>query len=175
MALNDALQDLINRGTLIPETDKQKVREWIRDCMMVVEANYEWSKSGGFPKERLAFNSVGSVSKGILILKSLIGNTNPIQSQEKPPLQINLIQSATAIAQSHLSLQINVNIDNATYLTSEQKQEAKKLYKEVETEVQKEKPDWDKVSNLLKKSFDYGLKIAPDIIRLAETYYKANL
>lgn len=176
MALDDILQELIDEGMVIDESDSEGIIQWIYDCMRVIDANYERQKDGCFPKERMAFNSVSSIKQGIKILRSLQGKTSVATSSL---IQVNVNQSqnqsSTAIAQNQLSLQINLNIDNSVDLTKEQKQAAKELYTEVETEVQKDKPNWPKVTELLKKSLEYGLKVAPDIIRLAEAYYKAKL
>jgi tRNA U34 5-carboxymethylaminomethyl modifying GTPase MnmE/TrmE len=73
-----------------------------------------------------------------------------------------------------LSLQINLAIDYAEELDEQEKKQVKELVEEVTKEVQSEATNWEKVKNLLRRSFDYGLKIAPDIVKLADTYYRAK-
>ncbi|HEX3046670.1 MAG TPA: hypothetical protein VHY08_18080, partial [Bacillota bacterium] len=53
-----------------------------------------------------------------------------------------------------LSLKVTQAIENSK-LTAPQKTEATKLFHEVKYEIQKNSPDWDKVTGLLKKSLDY--------------------
>lgn len=176
MALDDVIQELIDEGLKIDESDSKALEKWKYDyCIPVLEANFPNKKSGRGSQEAISFSFVESAKCGINILRSLQGRA----TQNNNSMQINIVQTqnstATAIVQSQLSLQININIDNSKDLTPEQKQAAKELYKEVETEVQKSNADWNKVTGLLKRSLDYGLKIAPDIIRLAESYYKASL
>lgn len=164
MAFDDVLRSLITEA----ESNTVDFDEWKRKCKKIIESRF------GIPsKEHRAFRKISSLDEGALLLKSLQG----VFTQNNSPVQItvNQSQTATSVAQNQLSLQINLNIDNAVDLTNEQKQAARELYKEVETEVKKDRPNWEKVKDLLKDSLNYGLKIAPDIIRMAEAYYKAKL
>jgi len=48
------------------------------------------------------------------------------------------------------------------------------LLTEIETELKESKTNWDKVKDLLKKSFDFGLKVGLPIAQLVGTYYQAK-
>lgn len=83
-------------------------------------------------------------------------------------------QSSAISVHNEISLNILLQIEQSDELSTEEKEEAKQLYEEVEEEVKKPEPNWKKVTNLLKRSFDYGLKIAPDIVKLADAYYRSK-
>ena len=82
--------------------------------------------------------------------------------------------SQTQTIKNETILQISLNIEHSS-LTPEKKKEAKQLLKKVQEELQKSQTNWNKITNLLKKSFDYDLKIAPAIVKLASAYYNAKL
>lgn len=167
MALDEALQDLIDKGQQIDQNMEQdKFQEWIQEGKELLNANFP--RAGGIhSNEALAFRKVTNVEQGNRLLKSFMS-----RGTQQTGNIINVSQVTSV--QNIFSLQIQLNIDYSKDLTEEQKKEVKDLYKTVETEVQKEKTDWSKVTGLLKKSFDYGLKIAPDIVKLADAYYKAK-
>jgi len=90
-------------------------------------------------------------------------------------VNIHQSQNQSQVQQIHneIALQILLNIEHSNLIESE-KESARHLVEQVTEEVQKPKTNWDKVTQLLRKSFDYGLKIAPEIVNLAASYYQAK-
>lgn len=78
-------------------------------------------------------------------------------------------QSQTVKVAIEIVNQIIQNIDKSE-LSDTNKEEAKKLVEQVREEVTKPQANWEKVKDLLKKSFDYGLPVASGLMKLADLY-----
>ncbi len=87
----------------------------------------------------------------------------------------NIDPSPLAYFEAQVSLRVLLGIEHSRELSEDQKAAARTLFQQVATEVKKDKPSWPYVIELLKKSLDYGLNIGPDIVRVAEAYYRSRM
>ncbi|HEX3048704.1 MAG TPA: hypothetical protein VHY08_28405 [Bacillota bacterium] len=96
------------------------------------------------------------------------------ETQAPPPPEPEPVWLPSQELLGEFSLRVQLAIENSK-LTSAKMTEVTKLFNEVKAEIQRPSPDWNKVTGLLKKSLDFGLWIAPDIIKLAAIYYQAKV
>lgn len=92
---------------------------------------------------------------------------------ENKGLHLQINQTQTTNIHQQISFQVQLIIEYSD-LSEDAKQEAKELLSQIEKEVKSPKVNWQKVSDLLKKGFDYGLKIALPLAELAAKYYQAK-
>ncbi|WP_391558941.1 hypothetical protein [Robertmurraya sp.] len=145
-----------------------KVQEWVDKCDSVLTVLF-----GKKSDERKGFRSADFPVGKISTLQMLAAKVSVKLISKSPSTIINVNQTQITTIKNEISLQILLKIEHSNF-SEEEKKEATDLLKEVNEEVQKSEPNWKKVTDLLKKSFDYGLKIAPDIVKLADAYYKAK-
>jgi hypothetical protein len=162
---------LANQGKTFLEQGKtdfsdQEVQAWRGRCNSTIIALYG-RNNNEYDGSRYCHN----VESLITLLTALGERELKKGSHPSGGLTVNVTQSNTI--QNEISLQIMLLIESSD-LSEPEKEEAKALYQQVEDEVKRQKPNWEKVKNLLKKSIDYGLKIAPEIVKLAAAYYSAK-
>jgi hypothetical protein len=222
MALNDALQKLIDQGKVINERLQQnEYHEWKELCIKTLQANFP--KAIGMQSiEATAFMRTNTIKEGIILLSSFMNKEfsetlkfdapKPEAPKAEPPkaeapaydmtryqtpkydspkyeaeLKSELLsetqkpattvvdQSPLAYFEAQVSLRVLLSIEHSRELSEDQKAAAKTLFQQVAAEVKKDKPSWGYVTELLRKSLDYGLNIGPDIIRVAEAYYRSRM
>jgi hypothetical protein len=137
--------------------------DWYNNCKMLIQVLFDKEKAQCFHRS--------PTTGKLAILRSLADEIQ--RRHEIPSTVFTVTQTQISTIQQEMKLQVLLNIENSD-LSSADKEEAKGVYEEVEEEVQSANTNWEKVKGLLKRSIDFGLKIAPDIIKLAETYYKAK-
>jgi len=146
-----------------------KYEEWHNKCYGLLRTVYKKRSD-----EERNFRRASSVTSKILILKGLAGKeSDKVNFKRNVSTTVNVNQTQITTVHNEISLQILLNIDNSD-LNNDKKNEAKELFKEINDEIQSKKPNWGKVIELLKKSLDYGLKIAPGMMKLVEIYYNAK-
>ncbi|MCR2805320.1 hypothetical protein [Paenibacillus soyae] len=165
--------DLITRGTSLHglPVDDPEVQKWITDCSSSIRGRFE-EKRQGKPIELVTFRKASFHEGKLSVLKAL--QDKAIQKSIKASL-ITVNQEVKQIQSVHTELinQVHLAIEYSD-LTEEEKAAAMDLVEQVKEEVQKPTTNWEKVTNLLRRSFDYGLKIAPDIVKLADAYFRSR-
>lgn len=164
---------LIEEGYNLAEdghaSDSEEVMKWISKCRGIITSLY-----GKHSKEDKGFRNSpfpdGKAATLRILLEKQLARSNGYNG---PATFVHVNQTQITSVANDISLQVLLNIDHSD-LSMKEKQEAIDLFNDVKTEVTKPDTNWGKVKEMLKKSLDYGLKIAPDIIRLAEAYYKAK-
>ncbi len=219
MALNDALQQLIDQGRIINERiQPQEYKDWKNLCIKTLQANFPRA-IGMHSIESTAFSRTNTTKEGIILLSSFMNkefaetlkfdapkpappkaetlraemwetpkyaapnaeapkaelNPEPPTGLQKSVPAANIDLSPLAYFEAQVSLRLLLGIEHSRELSADQKAAAKTLFQQVTAEIKKDKPSWSYVTELLRKSLDYGLNIAPDIIRVAEAYYRSRM
>ena len=73
-----------------------------------------------------------------------------------------------------VALKVMLCIENSQ-LADNKKDEARRLFDDISFELQQSPTDWNRVISLLKKGFDYGIKIGAELAKVAEIYYDAKV
>lgn len=152
--LTDELNELVEKGIELSERsrniDSLETASWAQVCRSVLISLY----GNGSDEERRFKKSpyLEGKLKTLQVLAAKEGVKQPSTEDE-------------------ISLRILMNIEHSG-LTPDEKNEIKEIFVQVKNEVQKPSTDWKKVTDLLKMSLDYGFKVAPDIIKLADVYYR---
>ena len=171
--LVEELSSLLQQGVALSDAglldESPEIIQWTRTCRSSLISLY--SKKSN---EEIGFKKSPSHDGRLSTLKVLIAKENSkISRYSGPSTLINLNQSQITNIQNEISMQVLLNIRYSD-IAEDKKKEAEALFEEVKVEVQKDVTNWNKVVGLLRKSLDYGLRIAPEIIKFADTYYKAK-
>lgn len=151
------------------DEESVEVQRWIEKCHGVFR-----SLPGGGKEQRKAFRNSPYPDGKVTTIRMIAGqHSDKVLTEVSKGTNIIVSQSQIASFHNEIGLQFHLNIQHSE-LSEREQEEAKQLYNEITTEVQKDKTNWQKVTDLLKKSFDYGLKIAPDLVKLADAYYRAK-
>lgn len=166
-------EKFIAQGITNNDGSNPEVQSWVFGCMNYIQAVLDKSRDNRAKNFRNAQFNVKPK-----ILRGYAADFSGKELGSKLPLvNIHLSQTQTTSVTNQIFLQLLLNIglqiDNSD-LSPDHKEEAKKLVDDIQHEVQKLDTNWDKVTGWLKKSLDYGLKIAPDIINLAAAYFNAK-
>lgn len=167
--LNELIEEGYKLGKNGCSQESEEVKHWGRKCRGIIFSLY-----GKHSKEDKGFRKSPFPDGKIAILRIILEKEFMPKNEYKGPatvVHVNQTQMTSVI--NDISLQVLHNIEHSELL-AEEKQKAIELFNEVKSEVTKPETNWVKVRELLKKSLDYGLKIAPHIIRLAEVYYKVK-
>lgn len=165
------LSDLIEKGTILAKRfedgyltrNSRECKEWNFECRYSLVALY-----GKDSEEEKEFRKSSFPSGMISTLRELEAREEVNRNYH----DANDVVIVTPIA--CVQNQILLNIEYSDLDTS-QKANVKDIFIKIKDEVQKPITDWNKVINLLKRSLDYGgLKIAPEIVKFADAYYKAK-
>lgn len=73
-----------------------------------------------------------------------------------------------------VALKVLLCIENSQ-LAENKKDEARRLFDDISFELQRSPADWGRITSLLKKGFDYGIKIGAELAKLAAIYYEAKV
>ncbi|MFZ5645801.1 MAG: hypothetical protein ACOY46_19770 [Bacillota bacterium] len=150
--------------------ETEQYNTWYYGCRnyLIAQYNKNSSQVKGFKG--------GDLRTYIDILMGYASQEEDKSSEGKGVNCLHVSQTQTTNVHQNLSLQVQLNIEYSD-LPEESKQEAKNLLAQIEAEIQKPKTNWQKVSELLKNGFDYGLKIALPLAELVAKYYqvKANV
>lgn len=155
-------QELSNKGLNL---QNDEVIRWYSTCKSVIISLF------GKGDEERGFRKAKFPEGHLMHLKILASKVSTPKGTRSPSTIVNVSQ--TTMIQNEITFNIFLNIDHSD-LSDKEKEEAKELVEEVKEEIQKKEPNWKKVIGLLKKSFDYGLKIAPEVVKLADAYYRAK-
>ncbi len=131
---------------------------------MVLSSNF-----GRQSEAYIAFKKSYNLKACISILKSLAEKE---QSKYRGPL-VSVSQVQTTNVHTDIVNQIKLFIDQTAPVN--QKEEIRKLLLELNEELQAPQTNWDKVKDMLKKSLDFGMKIGPELVKLASMYYNAKI
>ncbi len=166
------LSKLIELGERLKEleSEDQKVIDWRKNCRHTLLALFEQDKrhcaeAHAFYEADFPHGKISVLEAAQYKIKKMADKTTGIT--------VNQSVNQTQNVHNDISMSVRLSIEYSD-LDDSVKEEAKELVREISEEVQKPTTNWERVTNLLRRSFDYGLKIAPDIVKLADTYYKAK-
>jgi hypothetical protein len=165
--------ELIKRGeALIDLTEEDSnVTQWKKDCVNVIRTFFE-ILGKGLPIEGANFQRADFPSGKMEVLRAI--QYKALERSNKTPfLSVNQVVTQNQTIHNDISIQLHLSIEYAE-LNDEEKAEAKNLVNEISTEVQKPDTNWKRVTNMLRESFDYGLKVALDISKLVDFYLHAK-
>lgn len=140
----------------------QSLEDWKTVCEAVLSSNY-----GRKSEAHLTFEKTYKLKACISILRSLADKE---QSKYRGPL-VTVSQVQTTNVHIDIVNQIRLLIEQTVPMN--QKEEVTKLFQELQEELQNPQTNWDKVKDVLKKSLDFGMKIGPELVKLATMYYNA--
>lgn len=177
MELYQQLLALAEQGEgLLEEMDSQdnssEYQKWMNSCYFALSVVYSRNS-----EEVFGFQRSPNKDSKISTLKMLAAKekTKVTKNSNSNLTVINqLSQNQLVTIRNEISLQILLSIENSKELSDDQKREVREIFEDVKSEVEKSDTDWEKVKGLLKRSIDYGLKIAPDIVKLADAYFRAK-
>ena len=116
-----------------------------------------------------------SISQLVHILKSYAANEEHASNQPSTSLlNLNINQTQTASINQQISNQVLLNIEYSN-LSPGDKNKAKELLNEINDEVSKPETNWQKVTDLLKKGLDFGLKVGLPLAEFVSKYYQAKV
>ncbi|MGI6436372.1 MAG: hypothetical protein ACOX0F_13685 [Syntrophomonadaceae bacterium] len=173
--IGNQLEDLANKGSALKEKGYSKhmdpcpeeVRNWYRECNLVINAIL-----GKKTDQARAFRRTQDLPESVSVLKALSARAQDSASKKTPTFQVSQHVNQITNVSVDISNQINLFIEYS--VPANKRQEVKNLFNEVKAECEKPETNWTKVTELLKKSFDYGLKIAPELVKLAAAYFNAK-
>lgn len=148
-------------------------KEWVKKCSSILQAAY----GGRSSEQAKSFrNGSGSIAIKISILKALAAQAQDSITKKEPFVKVNQIsnQNVNQISNVFVEISNQISLFIEYSVPIEQKEEVYQIFNEVKDECEKAQTNWDRVVDLLKKSFDYGLKIAPELVKLASAYYSAK-
>ncbi len=167
----DQLSDLIIKGTKLAKrfddgnitVNSRECKEWKFECRYSLVALYgkDSEEEKEFRKSSFPYGMISTLQK-LEAREEVIQNNN--DSYE--------VVIVTPIACVQDQILLNIKYSD---LDTRQKTYIKDIFTKIKNEVQKPTTNWNNVKELLKRSFDYGgFKIAPEIVKFADAYYKAK-
>ena len=163
------LDELIKKGVRFTEDDRHTLKyiEWHNNCFEAVKDIYEKNS------EEYRNLRESSTVEGMLL------NLKIISTKEKARFirDGNNYWENDYIEEDAMDNEIGIRILSKIDLLNENteiKKEIRELFRSVNKELKRQDVDWAKVRELLKMSLDYGMEVAPDIVRFAEAYYASG-
>ena len=163
------LDELIEKGVRFTENDRHTLKyiEWHNNCFNAVRDIYEKNS------EEYRHLRESSTIEGMLL------NLKIISTKEKARFikEGNNYWKNDYIEEDAMDSDIGIRILSKIDLLNENtetKREIRELFRSVNKELKSHEVDWAKVRELLKTSFDYGMDVAPDIVKFAEAYYESK-
>lgn len=156
--LNEGINfEIVNGVWNVP----QSLQDWKTVCKAVLSTNY-----GSKSDEHLTFRKSYNLKACIAILRSLAGKKE--QSKYKGPL-VTVSQVQNTSVHTEIVNKVMILIDQTVPMNK--KEEATKLFQELQEELQNPQTNWEKVKDVLKKGLDFGMEIGPELVKLATMYY----
>lgn len=146
-------------GTPLPPA----VNAWQRKSRSTIETIYK----GKHSPEAKSFS--GTLEDKVQVLRALADKE---ADKHTPNTSPSLTFNQNISIHNEIVTQLYLNIEYA--IPEEQKEEVRQLVNDIQEEVKKPQTNWQKVTELLKRGLDYGFKIGPELVKLAEAYYKAK-
>ncbi|AHM56795.1 hypothetical protein EAL2_c15000 [Peptoclostridium acidaminophilum DSM 3953] len=164
------LDQLIEDGIGFEEDDRHTLKyiEWHNNCFHAIRDIYEQS------------SDEYKVLRESQSIESIILNLKIISTREKAKLlqegegcrDCAEIPDEDTIG-SDVGIRILSKIDMLKE-NNDKKEQLRNLFNMVRRELKSEAVNWERVSELLKMSFDFGMDVAPDIVEFADRYYESR-
>lgn len=164
------IDELIEKGIGFTEDDRHTLKyiEWHNSCFDAIKDIYEKS-SDDYRRLRES-----STIENMLLNLKIISTKEKARFIREGKNYWNYDELDDGVMDSEIGIRILSKIDLMND-SSEKKKELKDLFKDVSKELRSRNVDWEKIKSLLKQSFDYGMDVAPDIVRFADAYYESRV
>lgn len=164
------LDQLIEDGLGFEEDDTHTLKyiEWHNNCFQAVRDFYDQSSD-----EYKALRESHSIESIILNLKIFSTREKARLLQEGEECH----DCSGLLDEDSISGDVGIRILSKIEMlkeNSEKKEQLRNLFNMVRSELKNEAVNWDRVSELLKMSFDFGMDVAPDIVEFADRYYESR-
>jgi hypothetical protein len=159
-------ETLLNSGkeiTLDPAAPvEQEVLDWLLRCNSLLAANY--GKASAVYEN---FSRAYTLRLSVNFLVALAAAAGEVQ-KTLAPAQTTIRQSAAGKAPGNTE-RIMAVLEQTVLISK--KAEATTLVARLEQELAEPQPDWEKVTNLLKSSFDYSLALGCELAALVHSKF----
>lgn len=168
----DQLHALAEEGQKLSEqgitAQDDEFNNWYGKCRTYIKGQYDKNS-----RQYRGFRG-SKIENLVMLLKGFAAQEDENETFPKSSgFNLNINQYQYTNIHQQISQQIQLNIEYSG-LGKQEREEVKALLSEIETELKEPKTNWDKVKELLKKGFDYGLKVGLPLAQLVGTYYQAK-
>lgn len=172
-SIESQLLQLVHEGSelsyrgLDPSTLESQT--WTLKSVSVISSHY-----GKHSEELKSFRLSQTLNAKLNMVENLHSKEQSIAAASQSTIVATAVKhtaNGRAAVHNDIRLEILLSIDHAN-LSAEEKTALLALFEDLDSELQKLKPNWQRTAKLLQRGLDYGMKIGTEFMLLANAYYR---